>query len=238
MSSNIFPRTFATMLALMALSSTGVRANEGDEVLNGGPPNVPGKYRSVDSFEMAAGVWLREDGTYAYFLTVGALDEMSEGTWRSDGTTVHFTTLPKPVPPEFQMAPRNVEAGAPFLAVTSPKGRGIWGIHFNLQCGDGTTLTGYTQQDGWSPEEKCSNPQSIELWEPIHDLPPVRFDLKGQEGGLHFILFPNSLGIVDFTDKEATLEGDILTVPMRDTSMKFVRTIPKQPATTPDDTQE
>ena len=238
MSSTRFSRTATAILAAMALSSAGAYANEGGEASNGGPANVPGDYRSIDSFEMAAAIWLREDGTYAYFLTVGALDETSEGTWRSDGKTVHFTTLPKPVPPEFQMAPRNTEADAPFLIVTSPKGRGFAGIHFDLQCGDGSMVSDFTQTDGWSPETECSNPQWIELWEPIYDLPPVRFDLKGQGGGLHFILVPNSLGIVDFTDKQATLEEDVLTVPMREGYMKFLRTIPKQPASTPDETQQ
>ncbi len=226
------------MSVAAALSSTGLHADEGSGAANGGPPNVPGEYRSIDSFEMAAGVLLRENGTYAYFLTVGARDQTSEGTWRSDGKTIHFTTLPTPVPPELQLAPRDMEEGAPFLAIKWPNGKGVWGVNFNLQCGDDTILDGYTQADGWSPEEKCPNPQWIELWESLYDLPPVRFDLRGQNGGLRFVLIPNSMGIADFTGKTATLEGDVLTLREGDASMKFVRTIPKKPASTQNDMQE
>lgn len=186
--------------------------------------SAAGEYTIPDSFEMYVGLLLREDATFEFALSVGAMDKKSAGTWKQDGQTVTLTTTPKPVPPVFERAERNEAADAPFLLVTWPNGRGIAGITFALGCENNTKLSDYTQSDGWSPPEgSCTMPEWIELTESIHEIYSPRFDISEESGALHFVLQPNSFGVLDMTGATGVLDGETLSLGFMGTTEDFVR---------------
>lgn len=190
--------------------------------------SAAGEYTLADAFEIAMGLLLRPDGTYAFGLSVGGLDQKSAGTWVQDGDTVTLTTNPAPVAPIFAPAgPEHAIADDPdapsLLRVTWPNGRDIPGIDVTLGCADGTIATGYTQYDGWSPETPCEAPQWISLRENTHGIGPQWFPLEQGAQRAHFILVPNDFGVVDLTGATARLERGALYFTFLDNTQKMVR---------------
>ncbi|MBD3729218.1 MAG: hypothetical protein IE933_05880 [Sphingomonadales bacterium] len=186
-----------------------------------------GEYRDVNSFEMFHGLLLRADGTFAYALSVGALDRRSAGTWVREGDVITLTTDPKPVAPEFVAAPDDGAAGAPYLIVTWPDGDGIAGVDVLLGCGDGTQISDYTQYDGWSPGAgTCPDPQWVELEEGIHQIRSPRFPVAGRRGGLHFVLEPHDFGVADLTGTQGVLKEGKLVLTLGGQSAIFERVTP------------
>lgn len=188
-----------------------------------------GEYRDEDSFEMFHGLLLREDGTFLYALSVGALDQQSAGTWTQQGGTVTLTTAPTPVPPEFREVAPDEGEDAPLVQVSWPHGGGVALVDVTLGCADGSVVAGYTQLDGWSPpdDEPCADPQWLELTVPMHDIRSPRYDLAGRVQGLRFVLEPNDFGIVDLTGTTGTVKGDRLVLTLRGVQRVFVRTPPQ-----------
>ena len=189
-----------------------------------GEPSLAGEYRDRSSFEMFHGMILREDGTFEWAISVGAMDRRSSGTWEMrDGAAV-LTTTPPPVAPVFEQAEPDTAEDAPFLQVSWPNGRGIPGVNFVLQCGDGKQISHYTQSDGWDlvPGE-CDEPLSISLTESIHDIGPAYFDIAGQTGGLRFTLVANDFGVEDLTGASVLPTEDGVLLQLRGDLVEMVR---------------
>ena len=169
-----------------------------------------GTYRLTGEHEVASGLRLGEDGRFQYFLSVGALDEQSEGRWTLDGKVLHLTTEPKPVPPAFSVSASALSPQSPFtLKVSWPDGRGIAGVDFRLGFDSGEPITDYTQEDGWTmPQGESRIPSWIELAVPMHDLEPQRFPIDGAKANqLVFTLTPNDLGKIDLGPMRAEFDG-------------------------------
>lgn len=189
--------------------------------------DAPGQYRLAEGPDAAGGLLLRQDGTYRYFLIVGALDEESGGTWVRQGDALVLTTEPKPVPPVFERAvPRSPEAEGedpPFLLVTWPDGRGIPGVDFVIGCSDGAVMEGYTQSYGWTPSGRiCPEPQWIELSDPFHQIRSPRYPINSGERQLRFTLVPNDLGTVDLTGATVTFTGEAAILHRPEGEMRFL----------------
>ena len=184
-----------------------------------------GEYRDADSFEVFHGLLLREDGTFAWAISAGAMDRTSAGTWDVSGGKAVLTTSPAPIAPVFEQAEPDISADAPYLSVTWPNGRGIPGIDFTLECADGERISDYTQYDGWNPaEELCADPKAISLSEGTQDIGPTRFDISAHDGGgLHFVLVPNDFGIMDLTGVTITPEPDGITLHLPGSRARMIR---------------
>ncbi len=174
---------------------------------------------------MASELVLRADGTYAYWLMAGALDEASEGRWTLADGQLSLVTEPRPVPPEFRQVGASAEGTGFRLEVNWPSGRGIAGIDFRIGLADGQVLEGYTQHDGWQAAEAlAADPQWIELEEPVNTIRSGRIALPLHTRVLRFVLLPNDLGKVDLTGATIEVEGKGLTLHRREGAMPFVRT--------------
>lgn len=205
---------YAALAAMFALLSAAAPLQAQDD--------AAGEYRAEDSFEKFHGLLLKPDGTFEYTLSVGALDQRSSGSWEQQGDTVTLTTSPTPLAPVFRQAERDENEGAPFVLVSWPDGEGIPGIDITLGCADGTTLTDYTQYDGWSPPEgACDEPQWIELVEDIHNIRSGRFPIAEGASGLRFVLEPNDFGVVDLTGTIGTLDADRLVLVLHGYTITF-----------------
>ena len=66
------------------------------------PSALPGIYRS-QQIEVAAALELTEDHRFRYALEYGAVSELGEGSWSTDGKTVRLTSAPMPKAPSFEI---------------------------------------------------------------------------------------------------------------------------------------
>lgn len=57
---------------------------------------IAGEYYLSGMREMASGWLMREDSTFEFFFTYGALDRYGSGTWKESNGVVGFKTKPKP----------------------------------------------------------------------------------------------------------------------------------------------
>jgi hypothetical protein len=198
-----FALTTGLLAAVLALTS--IPAIAGD--------SVAGRYRLNDGPDVASELILKPDGSFAYFLMAGALDEQAHGTWRVEGKAVRLTTVPKPVPAVFSKGPSAPAPGGGLaIHVTDKAGSGIALVHFTLGFDSGPPVTGYTQDYGWSMGDgETRMPRWIELSVPMFNLRSPRFPLDLSGGrALTFILTPNDLGTIDFTGMQIDIQPNRL----------------------------
>lgn len=183
-----------------------------------------GRYRVAEGPDTAGMLDLRADGSFRYFLSEGALDEQAEGTWTETGGDIRLTTEPKPVPPSWARGPDGGE-GAATLRVILADGRELAGIDFRLGLDNGAGMAGYTQAEGWSFAEPGERRITwVELHEPIHGIASPRFAIDpSAAGGLVFILTPNDIGTVDFTDAPLVRRSDDFVLDRRGRELRLVR---------------
>jgi hypothetical protein len=183
-----------------------------------------GRYRVAEGPDTAGGLELRADGRFFYGLSEGALDEHAEGRWSDEGGTISLTTEPKPTPAEFARGPDR-PGEAPTLQVVLSDARAIGGIDFRIGLGDGSIRAGYTQYDGWTFPSGAAQPiRWVELAEPIHGVASARFVIDPPaSGGLVFVLTPNDIDVVDFTDAVLERRGDVFVLRQGDRELRLVR---------------
>lgn len=213
----MLPLLLAGAVAGCATSPAPLPAADAPAALTRG--DVAGTYVLERSFEAALQLELRADGTYSFALAVGALDETSQGTWSiTPEGIITFTTIPRPVAPEFERLADDPAQASPYLMVRWPNGNPVQGVSVILQCANGETAYGYTLDTGWpnpDPEEdelggddKCDDPRTLRLIESIHDVYSPEYDVAGAAGGLRFVLNPNDMGVRDMTGWQAGVTGN------------------------------
>jgi hypothetical protein len=174
-----------------------------------------GRYRLAGVHDAASELILYPDGRFEYALAYGALDEQAKGRWTRDGDTVRLTTVPKPKPAVFSAGPAERDAKAPFtIKVTSPDGRGLAGVDFQLRFDSGEPVESYTQEYGWSldPADERT-PRSIRFAVPMYGLQSQTFPIDVTKANqFTFILTPNDLGTIDFENLPLTIVKDRLVM--------------------------
>jgi hypothetical protein len=189
-----------------------------------------GGYRLVGSPDTASAIILQDDGRFDFVLAEGALDLSASGRWTSEGGRVLLTPMPKPVPPEFSLAgiARRRDAGLA-IKVVAPGGRGLAGVDFRIALADGSTITGYTQEDGWSSPDR-RHPLTIQLAIPMFDLASPPFRVDGAAGNAFtFLLTPNDIGRVDFQAAPLEIGSDRLVLRRDGRELVYVREAPDPP---------
>lgn len=180
-------------------------------IASAAPP--AGRYRLVGVHDAASELILYPDGRFEYALAYGALDEQAKGRWTRDGDTVRLTTVPKPRPAVFSAGPAERDAKAPFtIKVTSPDGRGLAGVDFQIRFDSGEPVESYTQEYGWSldPADKRT-PRSIRFGVLMYGLESQTFPIDVTKANqFTFILTPNDLGTIDFENLPLTIVKDRL----------------------------
>ena len=192
-------------LANLALAGTLLSASAAALAREG----IAGSYRSQVGPDTASELVLHPGGKFEYFLAAGSLDEHAEGSWSVEGKLLRLTTIPKPVPATFSAGPiASTAESAMALHVTGPSGKGIAGVHFTIGFDSGEDIASYTQEYGWSldgSEERT--PRWVEFSVPIYQLRSQRFSIDLSKGNdLTYVLTPNDLGKIDFTDTRIEIE--------------------------------
>ena len=211
-------RAIWVIFCAVALALTGQVAVAAD--------SVAGRYRLHDGPDVASELLLRPDGKFEYFLMAGSLDEQSSGTWQVDGGALQLTTTPKPVPAVFTAgAASSAPDAALVLHVTDPAGNGIAAVHFTLGFDSGEPVESYTQDYGWTLDKlEQRTPRWIEFSVPIHNLQSPRFLIDLARGNEQtFVLTPNDLGTVDFTNMQIDIQPRRLIMHRYGALMRFER---------------
>jgi hypothetical protein len=199
------------------------------------PPIVPlaaavasghvGKYMHSE-MELASGIWLKADGSFDYFLTVGSLDETAKGRWTAAGDRVTLINDPVPIPPTITQGPGKLDpAGGFHLIVALPSGRGAQGVDVSVGFDRGETVQGYTQTDGWTlPKEEARVPRWVQLSMLSYGLTSPRFAVDvGKANAVTYILTPNDFGVVDLRNARVTVDAGTLSLEREGNRMLFER---------------
>lgn len=219
-----------SMIAGGALASPLVAQETAEEELRAetSPSEFVGTYNG-NSFETAMGMIVREDGTFAWGVSVGGLDLRAAGTWetrRIEGRDfILFTSDPVPVAPEFG-PPEIIESGyestpegGPLVKVVrASNGEPFVYASVRLTCANGSDFYSDIDAEGWSPPPgECDAPVSLQLQQsnynvmsPVYDLAETFVVEPGQT--IRFEFRANDLGVADFTGMSGLLEDGILRV--------------------------
>lgn len=133
-------RIVCTLIATACLAVPQARAQNAN--------TVTGEYCLVGVREVGSCMRLSPGGKWEYFLSYGAYDERSEGTWKAanGGVVVNSPPYDRRATFSFKRLQKS-ESGAYTVLVVSKADRGIAGIDVVVTC-DGATKTGYTQTYG------------------------------------------------------------------------------------------
>jgi hypothetical protein len=171
---------------------------------------LPGEYCLVGVREVGSCMRLSPGGKWEYFLSYGAYDEQSEGTWKVANGVVVVDSLPYDRRATFSFKRlQKSESGAYAVIVVNKGDRGIAGIDVVVTC-DGTTKTGYTQTYGL--EVDCAKaPTAVALSLRMFGLAPQTIDVARRAGADKAYVFefdPGDLGKRKFTAQRLQIGSD------------------------------
>ncbi len=183
------------------------------------PPQFVGRYNG-NSFETAMGMIIRDNGTFAWGVSVGGLDLRAAGTWETQGSFILFTSDPVPVPPEFGWSgyESSPEGGPLVKVIRASNGEPFIYASARLTCANGAEIYGNIDAEGWSPPPgECDTPVSLQLQQSNYNVMSEVYDLADTfviEPGqtIRFEFRANDLGVADFTGMSGLLDDGILRV--------------------------
>jgi hypothetical protein len=199
------------------------------------PPIVPlasavasghvGKYLHSE-MELASGLWLKEDGTFQYFLTVGSLDESAKGRWTAAGDRITLVNDPVPIRPTITQGGAKLDRLTSLrVQVVLPSGRGVQGVDVVVGFDSGESEQGYTQTEGWKLEKtERREPRWVQLSMSSYGLTSQRFPIDVKKANaVTYTLTPNDIGVVDLRTAPVTVRGDVLSLVRNGQTMVFER---------------
>lgn len=138
----LLPRSSAATPAAPVQSAA---ARDADHALRN---SLPGTYAVASARELASAIALRADGTFAYALTYGNVDEAAAGRWEVRDRAVVFTTPPRHGQP-VRLSARAGTVQPGFVTVALEEEGGHSGIDVTL-LGDAPVLVAARPgRDGW-----------------------------------------------------------------------------------------
>jgi hypothetical protein len=154
---------------------------------------------------------LTPDGKFEYFLSYGAYDEASEGTWRRDGGEIVLES------PAYDKAPRftfkgtqPTESGKFEVTAVSNDGHAIQLINVRVTCDGRSIYAGETGTVDFKVD--CQEaPKSVSLGFEMYGVGWQTFDVSGQPGagkGYTFVFDPGDLGKKRFAATHLKVDGD------------------------------
>jgi hypothetical protein len=195
-------RTICALIATACIAAPQAHAQNAN--------TVAGEYCLVGVREVGSCMRLSPGGKWEYFLSYGAYDERSEGTWKMAGGGVVVDSLPYDRRATFSFKRlQKSDSGAYTVIVVNKGDRGIAGIDVVVSC-DGATKTGYTQTYGL--EVDCAKaPTAVALSLRMFGLAPQTIAVAsraGAEKGYVFEFEPGDLGKRKFTAQRLQIGTD------------------------------
>lgn len=206
-------RLLAPLFLALPVAAAAQEASADTEQTAGEQSPFVGRYDG-SSFETAMGMVVRPDGTFRWGISVGSLDLRAMGTWHENGDFIVFKSDPKPVPAEFiwkGTQPRS--ENGPFLRIVwAGSGRPFDYADVRGLCANGELIRSSVSQEGWSPQETCDRPTTIQLFMDSYQVLSPVFELSGaraiaSDETVTFEFHRNDLGLLDFDGVTARLEN-------------------------------
>ena len=196
-------RTICALIATACIAAPPAHAQDAK--------TVPGEYCLSGVREVGSCMRLSPGGKWEYFLSYGAYDEQSEGTWKVANGAVVVDSLPYDRRATFSFKRlQKSESGAYTVLVVGKGGdRGIAGIDVVVTC-DGARKGGYTQYYGL--EVDCAQaPTAVALSLRMFALAPQTIDVASRAGADKTYVFefePGDLGKRKFTAQRLQVGSD------------------------------
>lgn len=181
---------------------------------------VAGTYCLQGVHEVGSCLRLAADGKYEYFLSYGAYDELSEGTWRRDGADIVLDSPAYDRRPGFTLKEvRKSASGGYDMVVESNAGHGIAGVDVSVTCDGKASAPEVTQQNGLTVI--CAErPTAVALGLGMFGVAPQSVDVStyaGPEKGYVFVFEPGDLGKKRFAGVRLKIGPDALDMTYDDT---------------------
>lgn len=184
---------------------------------------VAGTYCLQGVMEVGSCLRLAPDGKYEYFLSYGAYDETSEGTWRQEGGDIVLDSVAYDRRPAFSFKEmrKSVSDGYDVI-VESRAGQPIAGVDTSVTCDGKSTASEITQQSGLTVI--CAEaPKAVTLGLAMFGVAPQSIDVSahaGPEKGYVFAFEPGDLGKKKFAGARLKVGTDALDMTYSDTPIE------------------
>ena len=191
------------------------------------PTGLPGIYRS-QQIEVAAALELTQDHRFRYALEYGAVSELGEGSWTTDGKTVRLTSDPMPKAPSFEIV-RDDPAPPGELWVNFEHPGFDWGGPLEMLV----TLDGVNTRVRTAPADNGRvdvGGQRIVAIQPLIPVyeefgPPLKLTPdRGHRLTIRFLR--NDLGKARFSNAPLAIDGDDLVIERYETPIRLNRVGP------------
>jgi len=191
------------------------------------PAALPGIYRS-EQMEVGAALELQEGGRFRYALEYGAISELGEGKWTSDGKTVRLTSDPMPRAPSFEIV-RDDPAPPGELWVEFEHPGFDWGgpLEMLLSVEGVNALVRAEPNERGRVDVGQGRITAIRPIIPVYEQLGAPLKLWGERGHRLTIRFlRNDLGKARFVNEPMASDGDGLVINRYDTPIRFKRVGP------------
>jgi len=180
-----------------------------------------GEYRGA-AMEVAAGLDLREDGRFDYWLSYGALDETAAGRWRQENGRILLDSDPF-VPPSLTLVSVTPQKSGLEILLDLPAGFSRQYFTAEIRFRDGGIHDFQLSEEGLSLDIDPANPPvSVRLMLPIFEVGSEAVTLDGTGGWRIAMTFePNELGRVAFAGTPLLIDGDTLVLERHDRRIRF-----------------
>jgi hypothetical protein len=185
-------------------------------------PDLAGTYNG-SQMEVGTELRLEAHGRYEYYLSYGALDEESKGTWSVDGGAIVLTS-DKYTLPKFELLGTKPGAGSTLdVTLDVPKGMDQQYFSALLLLPDHTATEDQFEQEGplHIPLTGANHPTGFLLGIEVFDVMSEAYDIPPNTRSMHFRFVPNDLGKVSFDHKRLPRDGDAFVLERFDRKLKF-----------------
>ena len=190
------------------------------------PADLVGTYNG-SQMEVGTELRLEASGRYEYYLSYGALDEMSQGAWTADGEAIVLTS-DKYKLPAFVLVGSGAGTG-PTLDVTLdvPQEMELQYFSARLLMPDHTATEEQFEEGPLRiPLTGANHPAGFLLGIEVFDVMSEPYDIPPNTRSMHFRFVPNDLGKVPFDHKRLPRDGGNLVLERFGRTLKFHKEAP------------
>ena len=195
------------------------------------PTDLVGTYDGGQT-EVGSELRLEANGRYQYYLSYGALDEMSQGTWAADAGGLILTSDPVKPPVLELLDAKTGKRKELVVSLDVPKGMDAqYFSAFALQP-DGTIAEVQFPADGplRIPLAPGKAPSKIAVALSVYQLASQPYDLSSGKHARHFRFLQNDLGKVAFDHHRLTRDGDAFVLQRLDLTLRYRKEAPENAA--------
>jgi len=188
---------------------------------DGPSADLAGTYNG-SQMEVGTELRLEANGRYEYYLSYGAMDEMSEGAWAADGEAIILTSDPFKAPAFALVGSEPGNGSTLDVTLDVPEELPLQLFSSLLIRPDRTASE--AQFDGGAlqiPLTGANRPTKFVLGLEIYNVMSDLYDIPSNTRSMHFRFVPNELGKVAFDRTRLPRDGDSFVLERFGRTLKF-----------------